>query len=73
MAVGATLSSTMTVAFSLAELPCSSVTVRVTVLAPILEQLKSVISVSKLILPQASLELLFTASSEILALPEASS
>ena len=68
--IGAKLSTTVTVAVSEAD-PLSSVTVRVTVFAPISAHVKDVISVSKANVPVPVLPLL-TASSAIVALPVAS-
>ena len=67
---GCVLSITVTVAVFELE-PLSSVTVNVTVFAPILLQSKDVISVSKVNVPVPVLPL-FTASSAIVALPVAS-
>ena len=53
---GLILSSTVTIAFSEAEFPFSSVAVRVTVLLPILEQSKMLVSKLRFWIPQASFE-----------------
>ena len=67
--MGATLSSTLTVASQVLSLPLASVTVRVTVLAPTSAQPKSVWLRAKLAAPQASLEPLSTAAAVVLPLP----
>ena len=72
-ATGATLSSILTLEVHVAVLPLLSLTVKVTVTGLTLEQSKSVTSVSKLKLPQASVELLSTLSSAIVATPVADS
>ena len=73
MAVGATLSSTVTVAVADALLPLLSVTVRVTVLAPTLAQPKDVMSRAMVWMPQASLEPLSMSAVVMEPAPEASS
>ena len=71
--VGATLSCTVTIAVFEATFLLLSVTVKVTVFSPTSKQVKLVTSVSKVREPQMSEEPLFTASSAMVALPEASS
>ena len=68
-ATGATLSSTVTVAEHVEVLPLLSVTVRVTVLAPIFVQSKLVLLKARLAMPEASLEPLFTAAAVVLPVP----
>ena len=70
---GISLSTTVTTADPDAEFPLMSVTVNMTVFAPTLVQLNVVISVSKVNPPQESEVLPLTASSVIVAFPEASS
>jgi len=53
---GAMLSTTVTVAVQVEEFPFTSVTVRVTVLAPTFEQLKLVLLNERLAIPQLSLD-----------------
>jgi hypothetical protein len=72
LAIGAVLSKTVTVAVQVAVLLLGSVTVSVTVFAPLFEQVKSV-WLSDRLTPQASVELLFTAAAVVLPLPVASS
>ena len=67
------MSSTVTVAVQVEELPLTSVTVRVTVFAPTFEQSKVVLSNAKLAIPQASVEPLSISPATILAAPLASS
>src|SRR5688572_9126952 len=73
IADGAILSSTVTTATQLAELPLLSVTVKVTLLAPMFEQSKEVCEADRLRIPQASEEPLSICAAEILAFPFASS
>src|SRR5580658_10656490 len=71
-AVGAILSSTVTVAVAVEALPLSSVTVSVTVLAPRLEQVNAVLLRLNDAIVQLSVEPLFTAAAVVEALPVAS-
>ena len=71
--VGATLSSTVTVAVAVLTLPLLSVTVRVTVLAPTSAQSKDVTSRARLWMPQASLDPLSMSSAVMEPAPVASS
>ena len=73
IAIGSTLSSTVTVAICVETLSLLSVTVNVTVFKPTFSQLKEVVSNSKDLIPQASFDPLSISSVVIVALPEASS
>ena len=68
-ATGATLSCTVTVELQVDVLPLLSVTVKVTVLAPTLEQLKLVLEATKEAIPQASLDPLLISAAVMVALP----
>jgi len=68
-AVGATVSATVTVDVQTVELPDASVTVIVTVFTPIFEQVKLLGLTTKLAIPHASLDPLFTANESIVRLP----
>ncbi len=72
-AIGATLSSIVTLAEHVLELPLTSVTVRITVLPFTFAQLNVVMFRAKFAIPQASFEPLFTCEAVMLALPEGSS
>src|SRR5688500_8959496 len=72
IAVGATLSSTVTVAVQVEVFPLTSVTVKVTVFGPTLAQVKLVISKARLWIPHASLLPLSICAAVIVALPDAS-
>ena len=69
MATGATLSSTVTVAVQVEVFPPTSVTVNVTVFAPILEQLKLFGETASEAIPQASEEPLSTSAAVIEPFP----
>src|SRR4030043_378252 len=71
-ATGEIVSMTVTVAWHWSVLPLLSVTVRVTVLVPTSEQVKSVTSRTMLAIPHASLLPLFTLAGAIVTLPVAS-
>ena len=71
-ATGATLSSILTLEVHVAVLPLLSLTVKVTVTGLTLLQSKLVMSVSNVRFAQASVELLLTESSAIVATPVAS-
>ncbi len=73
MAVGATLSSTVTTALAVASFPLLSVTVRSTLFVPTFEQSKSVWLKAKDAIPQASSEPLSTSAVVMEAFPLASS
>src|SRR5690606_26040547 len=70
---GAVMSSTVAVAVALSVLPCTSVTVRVTVLAPTSPQSKLDLSSVMLAMPHESVDPLSTSAAVMLALPVASS
>src|SRR5690554_2163777 len=70
---GAVTSSSVTIAVALSELPLTSVTVRVTVLAPTSPQPKLYLSSVMLAIPQASVEPLSISVASMLAFPVASS
>ena len=72
MATGSTLSSMVTVAVAVETLLLLSVTVRVTVLAPMLEQSKLVTSRLRSATPHASFDPLSISAGTIVAAPEAS-
>src|SRR5258707_104394 len=67
--VGGVASCTVTVALALALLPLLSVTVRVTVLGPFLEQSKLDGLTTRLVMPQLSAEPLSTSPATMLAWP----
>ena len=58
--IGLTVSATVTVAYPVLTLPLLSVTVKVTVLAPIFEHVNVLGETANVAIPQASLEPLFT-------------
>ena len=68
---GAILSSTVTIAISVAIFPLTSVTFNVTVFAPTVAQVKSVLSKVIVAMPQASVEPLFTSDATIETVPAA--
>ena len=68
-AVGATVSATVTVDVQTVELPDASVTVIVTVFAPIFAHVKLFGLTAKIAIPQVSLDPLFTANESIVRLP----
>ena len=70
--VGAVLSSIITVVEHVSVLPDASVTVKVTVFAPIIVQSKSVMSIAVVSIPQLSVEPLFISVAVIDAFPVAS-
>ena len=72
LAVGATLSSTVTTAVQVETLPLLSVTVSTTLFAPTLEQSKVVMSILVEAIPQASFEPPSTSAGVMVALPLAS-
>src|SRR6266508_2503677 len=72
-ALGNTLSTTVTMASQVAKLSLLYVTVSLTVFGPTLAQVKLVLSMARLLIPQASLLPLFTAAAVMLAFPLASS
>ena len=72
MAVGSMLSSIVTVLVQLSSLPLGSVTVKVTVFAPVFEQ-SNVNGVADKVTEQLSLLPLSTSAATMVALPEASS
>ncbi len=72
-AIGATLSSIVTLAEQVLELPLTSVTVRITMFPFTFAQLNVVMFNAREAIPQASDELLFTCEVVIDALPEGSS
>src|SRR4030042_2060194 len=72
IAIGEIVSITVTVAWHWSVLPLLSVTVRVTVLAPTSEQVKSVTSSTILAIPHASLLPLLMSAAVIVTLPVAS-
>jgi hypothetical protein len=69
IATGTTVSDTVTVDVHIELFPFTSVTVIVTVFAPIFAQLNVLGVTTKLARPHASLDALFTANESILALP----
>ena len=69
MATGATLSSIVTVAEQVLELPFTSVTVKITVLLLMLAQVNVVVFNAKPAMPQASVEALLTCEAVIVAEP----
>src|SRR5882672_9921528 len=71
-ALGNTLSTTVTMASYVATLSWLSVTVSLTVFGPTLAQVKALLSMARLLIPQASLLPLFTSAAVMLALPVAS-
>ncbi len=73
MAVGATLSSTVTTALAVATFPFTSVTMRSTSFVPTCEQSKAVWLKAKDAIPQASSEPLSTSAVVMEAFPAASS
>ena len=73
VAVGATLSSTVTVAVQVELFPFTSVTVKVTVLAPISAQVKDAGETLNEVIPQLSVEPLSISDAVIITFPVASS
>ena len=73
LATGGTLSSTVTTVVQVETLPLLSVTVRVTVLGPTLEQSKEETSIVVVAIPQASVLPFSISATVMLALPLASS
>src|SRR5881396_385466 len=71
-AVGNTLSTTVTMASHVATLSWLSVTVSLTMFGPTLAQVKLLLSMARLLIPQASALPLFTSAAVMLALPLAS-
>src|SRR5437667_325481 len=71
-AVGNTLSTTVTMASHVATLSLLSVTVSLTVFGPTLAQVNALLSMARLLMPQASLLPLLTSAAVMLALPLAS-
>ena len=72
LAIGATLSSTVTIAEQVLTLPFTSVTVKITVLAPTIVQSKVVWSKAKLWIPQLSVDALLISPGTTLAFPDPS-
>src|SRR5690606_15309562 len=72
-AMGATLSSTVTIVVQVETLPFTSLTVKVTVFGPTSAQVKAVMSIEVLAIPQASVLPLSISATVILASPLASS
>src|SRR5438876_5122465 len=72
-AVGNTLSTTVTIALHVATLSLLSVTVSLTVFGPTLAQVNALLSMARLLIPQASLLPLLTSAAVMLAFPVASS
>ena len=69
---GFSVSTTVTIASHVATLPSLSVTVNVTVLAPVIEQSNDVIEAAKEAIPQLSVEPPSISAATIVALPAAS-